>query len=454
MAKRVAVFGGGLVGTLLAYSLAKRGHQVDVYDRRHDPRSPEYSEKGRSINLALSHRGWRALESEGLGAEIRNVALPMRGRRIHPIQGEEAFQPYGIDGQAIYSVSRAGLNKAILEVAEGHPSISFHFRKRCLGMNFDERTATIEDVDTAEKTTLDHDWFFGADGAFSAIRTSMMKTDRYNYEQFFIDHGYKEFDIPPNADGSFKLKPDALHIWPRGHFMMIALPNPDGSFTCTLFFPYEGNPSFSSLKEPRQVQKFFQNYFPELIELMPDYAEQFFSNPVGSLVTIKCFPWLRGNALLLGDAAHAIVPFYGQGMNAGFEGVRLLMELLDTVGEDAWQEAFEAFQITRKKDTDAIATLALDNFIEMRDKVGDANFLRRKRIDTLFSLYQPDSWLPAYSMVTFSHIPYSEALLRGKLQDRILDDIMADLDPLQDVEEEGFIAKLWERYIGRELVLA
>jgi kynurenine 3-monooxygenase len=273
----------------------------------------------------------------------------------------------------------------------------------------------------------------------------MVKTDRFDYSQSFIEHGYKEFHIAPGPDGQWKMASKALHIWPRGHFMMIALPNPDGSFTCTLFFPFEGLPSFQSLETPKDVEEFFRFYFKDLIPLMPGFNDQFFNHPTSSLVTIKCFPWLRGNTMLVGDAAHAIVPFYGQGMNCGFEDIRILGDMLDQT--DDWNAALAAFQFHRKVDTDAISEISLANFIEMRDSVANPAFLLRKKIEALLHKLNPVEWIPRYTMVTFSNMPYSEALERGKWQDAILDMIMEDEDLPDLLRTEGYEYTLWDRYV-------
>jgi kynurenine 3-monooxygenase len=427
--KNIAIAGAGLVGSLLAIYLKKRGYNITVFERRSDMRK-KGAESGRSINLALSNRGIRALEEVGLADELKKVAIPMHGRMMHDKQGNLSSFAYGKEGQFINSVSRSGLNVVLMNEAE-RLGVEFRFEQRIAKV--DLTTTSLEIASYQLPVTGDQkpetgnssfDYIIGADGAFSAIRTAFQFTDRFDYQQDYIDHGYKELHIPAGANGAFQLEKNYLHIWPRESFMMIALPNPDGSFTCTLFFPFEGNPSFNTLKTKQDVQQFFQDIFPDAQSLMPDLLEDFESNPTSSLVTIRCYPWVRNKTLLIGDAAHAIVPFYGQGMNAGFEDCRILNNLL-TKHNDNWENVLPEFQQLRKPDADAIAQLALDNFVEMRDLVADADFLLRKKIEgKLYELF-PDKWIPLYPMVTFMDtIRYSDALAISKKQSKIMDDVM------------------------------
>lgn len=415
--KSIAISGAGLVGSLTAIYLKKRGYDVTVFERRHDMRKSG-AEGGRSINLALSNRGIRALEEVGLADELRKVAIPMHGRMMHDKQGKLSSFAYGKEGQFINSVSRSGLNIVLMNEAE-KLGVQFRFDQRIQKVDFEKTQLFVEG-----KSGEAFDLIIGADGAFSAVRGSFQFTDRFDYEQDYIDHGYKELHIPPGANGSFQLEKNYLHIWPRESFMMIALPNPDGSFTCTLFFPFDGNPSFGMLKTNADVEKFFEETFPDAKRLMPTLLEDFNTNPTSSLVTIKCYPWVRNKTLLIGDAAHGIVPFYGQGMNAGFEDCRVLNDLLNKHGDD-WDIVLPEFQKLRKPDTDAIAQLALDNFIEMRDLVADADFLLRKKIEgKLYELF-PDKWVPLYPMVTFmDNMRYSDALRTGQKQKLIMDEVM------------------------------
>lgn len=433
------------MGSLLALNLSQRGYAVDVFERRPDP-GKHFKEGGRSINLALSHRGWRALEAVGVADEVSKWALPMSGRQIHPLHQEERFAHYGKQDEAIYSVSRARLNLLLLEHAAADEQVQLHFEHRALEPDLDDRKLRFDYHGQAIEKS--YDWIFGTDGAFSALRTAMMKKPRFNYQQHYLPHGYKELRIPPRADGGFAMRPDALHIWPRKEFMMIALPNPDGSFTCTLFMAYEGQPGFDALETEAQVREFFEDQFADAVPLMPDLVSDYFSNPTPPLVTIRCGPWNYGRRILLiGDASHAIVPFYGQGMNSGFEDVRLLVEALDEPGSH-WEEVIPAYARDRKPDADAIADLALHNFVEMRDLVDDPHFLRKRRLEQAIWNAFPEHWLPLYSLVTFSHRPYREALERGRRQDALLEEILQKelLDSL--LEDDGFVERIMP-YVGR-----
>lgn len=417
--KHVAVIGAGLVGSLMAIYLAKRGYQVSVFERRPDMRLSSF-DGGRSINLALSNRGLKALEEVGAAGEIQQIAVPMHGRIMHAIDSSLTFQRYGKDGQFINSISRSSLNTVLMNMAE-QQGVKFFFNNRIARVEL-FKTLVISETGGVETKTFDG--IVGADGAFSAIRHDMQFTDRFNFSQEYIEHGYKEFEIPAGKDGQFQIEPHALHIWPRESFMLIALPNPGGTFTCTLFFPFEGKMSFNSLDSDKRVQDFFQTSFPDASILMPDLLRQFKANPTSSLVTIRCFPWARNKTLLIGDAAHAVVPFYGQGMNAGFEDCRILNTMLDR-HQDDWEAAIMNFQEERKPDTDAIAQLALDNFIEMRDLVADKEFLLRKKIEAKVHSLYPEQWIPQYSMVTFHpDIRYSEARRIGTKQKIIMDEVM------------------------------
>lgn len=437
--KHIALIGAGLVGSLLAIYLRKRKYKVSVFERRPDMRKKGY-EGGRSINLALSNRGIRALEEVGLAQVLKKTAIPMHGRMIHDLKGNLNFQPYGKEGQFINSVSRGGLNQVLITEAE-KLGAEFHFDTRIQHIDF-ENTAINFQTSNLEPRTSSFDIIIGSDGAFSAARLSMQLTDRFDYQQDYINHGYKELHIPADAAGNFKMEKNALHIWPRESYMLIALPNPDGSFTLTLFFPFEGDPSFAQLKTDVEVTHFFKTTFPDAYELMPSLLKDFFHNPTSSLVTVKCFPWVKNNTLLIGDAAHAIVPFYGQGMNAGFEDCRELNLLLDKFHDD-WNQALPAFQTLRKPNADAIAQLALDNFIEMRDLVNDPEFILRKKIEARLHQLYPNKWIPLYSMVTFQEdIPYSVAYATGQKQKKIMDEVL----------KKSGIEKSWESLNFGEIV--
>ena len=419
--KHIAIVGAGLVGSLLAIYLVKRGYRISVFERRADMRK-QTTDAGRSINLALSNRGIRALEEVGLAEEIKAVAIPMHGRMMHDVKGTLSYLPYGKEGQFINSVSRSALNILLMNTAEAL-GVGFYFENRIAKIDL-EKTTIATHSPTVEKGLYAPDIIIGADGAFSAVRGALQITDRFDYAQDYIDHGYKELHIPSGAAGTFQLEKNALHIWPRESFMMIALPNPDGSFTCTLFFPFEGRPSFSQLKTDAEVSMFFESTFPDAVPLMPSLLEDYNANPTSSLVTVSCYPWAKNNTMLIGDAAHAIVPFFGQGMNAGFEDCRILHDLLNQHNDD-WQEVLPRFQQARKKDTDAIAKLALNNFVEMRDLVGDADFLLRKKMESRLHQLFPAQWIPLYSMVTFhDDMPYSVAYETGQKQKAIMDEVM------------------------------
>jgi kynurenine 3-monooxygenase len=423
--QHIAIAGAGLVGSLLSIYLAKRGFKVSVFERRPDMRK-QTVDRGRSINLALSNRGIRALDEVGLAEEIKKVAIPMHGRTMHDRKSQLTFQPYGKQGQFINSISRSNLNIVLMDKAESL-GVEFFFNQRTTSVDFEKTELVLRNPDTNPDSYWDQgrvfDAIIGADGAFSAVRSSMQITDRFDYTQDYIAQGYKELHIPADTNGNFRLERNSLHIWPRESFMLIALPNPDGSFTCTLFFPFEGQNSFNSLKTNSEVEGFLKETFPDAFALMENPVESFMGSPASSLVTVKCFPWTRNKTLVIGDAAHAIVPFFGQGMNAGFEDCRILNQLLDQTSD--WNAIFSQFQKLRKLDTDAIADLALDNFIEMRDLVGDAKFLLRKKIEAKLNQLFPEKWIPLYTMVTFrDDIRYSEALSTGQKQKRIMGEVM------------------------------
>ena len=417
----------------MAIYLAKRGFEINVYERRPDMRKNRIS-AGKSINLALSDRGLRALKRVGLDEEILKQAIPMYGRTMHPVQGELAYQPYGKEWQAINSVSRGLLNIRLLELADEYPNIHLHFDHKCIDVNPEEGLATFLTPEGSE-IQVKGDRIIGSDGAFAATRGRLQITDRFNYSQSYLDHGYKELLIPPGEEGRFLMHKNSLHIWPRGHYMMIALPNPPGDFTCTLFFPFEGEESFASLQTEEQVMNFFKKRFPDAVPLMPTLLEDFFHNPTSSLVTVKCYPWVHTDKLaLLGDAAHAIVPFFGQGMNCAFEDCVVMDDCIEQHGND-WGKVFDAYQKERKPNADAIADLAVQNFIEMRDRVGDKEFLHRKEIEHVLSERYPELYKSQYELVTFTHTPYSEAMAMGAVNDRILGRIRKGEVSLDDREK-------------------
>lgn len=419
--KETVIIGAGLVGSLLSIYLSKRGHNVKIYERRSDMRKTDLI-AGRSINLALSDRGIKALEEVGLMNEIRKICIPMHGRFMHNTDGSSAYQPYGKEGQYINSVSRGELNCRLMDLAEENGA-EIIFNEKCNSINWEANEIEFEKTNAPEIEHVKADLIFGSDGAYSAARlTHQLQHNRFQYNQYYIDFGYKELTIPAGENGTFVLEKNALHIWPRGNFMMIALPNIDGSFTCTLFFPFEGETSFATLDTKEKVKTFFEKTFTDAVPLMPTLEEDFFNNPTASLVTVKCFPWIRDDKFaLIGDAAHAMVPFFGQGMNAGFEDCSVLNSLIDKHSEN-WRDILAEYQQLRKPDGDAICDLALNNFVEMRDKVADPKFLLQKKIEAAFSKKHPDKWMPLYSQVTFSpQIRYSDALINGQKQEVIID---------------------------------
>jgi kynurenine 3-monooxygenase len=440
--KKIAVVGSGLVGSLLAIYLKKRGHQVDVFDRSPDIRKINFS--GRSINLVMSNRGWKTLEDIGLRGEIEKIGIPVDKRAIHMQNGELVYQKYGKDGECIYSLSRGILNKKMIELAE-QAGVNFKFEQKVWDVDLNTATISIGDTERGEWTTEDYDLTFGSDGAFSRIRHRMQRQSMFNYSQEFLEIGYKELHIPANEDGSYKIDKNSLHIWPRGNFFLMALANLDGSFTCTLFMPHDGENSFDSLKTKDELEHFFSLHFPDTKEVIPDLVEDFFKNPTSYLVTMKCFPWTYSDKVaLIGDACHAIVPFYGHGMNSGFEDITVLNEMIDKYGDD-WANLLNDYENSRKPNTDAIAELSYRNFMEMSSKTANPKFLLQKKIEKWFSEKHPEKWIPLYSRVTFSTRPYTEALAIGDTQEAIMQEVlkMENIENIWDSEEvENFILRL------------
>ncbi|MCQ0111178.1 kynurenine 3-monooxygenase [Zhouia amylolytica] len=441
--KKIAIVGSGLVGSLLAIYLRNRGHVVDVYDRRPDIRKVEFS--GRSINLAMSPRGWRALEAVGIDEEIKKIAIPMDKRAIHTPDKPMYYQYYGKEGEAIYSISRGVLNRRMIDLAEA-AGARFIFNSKVWDVSLSEATVQVGESEKGEWTPNKYDLVFGADGAFSRVRHKMQRQSMFNYSQHFLDVGYKELTIPKNDDGTHKLNKNSLHIWPRGNFMFIALPNLDGSFTCTLFLPFKGENSFEVLNSEAKVASFFKEFFPDVVDVIPNLVEDFFKNPTSFLVTTKCYPWTyKDKVALIGDAAHAIVPFYGQGMNAGFEDITVLNDLMNLHNDD-WSQIFKSYQEARKPNADAIATLSYRNFMEMSNKTADENFILRKKIEAWFYDKHPELWVPLYTRVTFSERSYAEALEFGDFQKEIMDEVME----LEGIEEDWKNEEV-EQYILNKL---
>ncbi|MFQ5671074.1 MAG: FAD-dependent oxidoreductase [Acidobacteriota bacterium] len=422
---RVTVVGAGLGGSLMAITLGRAGHEVALFERRPDPREGVHS-GGRSINLAISTRGLHALGQVGLERTILDMSVPMRGRMIHRADGRRTFQPYGTaPHHAIRSVSRTDLSLALLGVAAQERNISLHFEKRCTSVDLEVPSATFACAAGGPPLTVRSQVIVGADGAFSRVRLQMQRNGRFDYQQAFLEHGYKELTIPPAPGGGFALEENALHIWPRGGYMMIALPNLDRSFTCTLFWPFHGPNSFAALRRPAEVLDFFQHRFPDTVPLMPDLVEEYLGHATGSLVTVRCRPWHHEDrAVLIGDACHAVVPFYGQGANAAFEDCVVLGECLARHGTD-WEHAFAEFESLRRGHVNILADLALSHFVEMRDRTASRLFLGRKALERgLYRLF-PGWFIPLYSMVTFSRIPYGLAVRKARRQWRTVAMVLA-----------------------------
>jgi kynurenine 3-monooxygenase len=430
---KITLIGAGLNGPLLAILLMQRGFAVEIYERRPDMRRVRMS-AGRSINLAVSTRGIHALQQAGLWERMRSIIIPMKGRMMHSIAGQLTFQPYGKnETEVINSISRAELNIALINAAE-EQGAAIHFNQRCTGYDLKTGSIRVRDEEAGEEATLEAGVVIGCDGSASSIRVEMLKLNRFNFSQQHLDYGYKELTIPAGSQGKHLLETHALHIWPRGNHMLIALPNIDGTFACILFLPFDGADSFASLTTQAEVIRFFESRFPDVVPLMPQLADNYFANPTGSMVTVKCSPWhVDGRALLLGDAVHAIVPFFGQGLNCGFEDCTCLVELLNRRGAN-WPRVFAEFEKERKINTDAIADMAIENFTEMRDRVADSRFLFRKKVELALEAKYPQLFVPKYAMVTFHRIPYSVALARGAVQDQMLAELCEAINRVEDLD--------------------
>ena len=434
----ITIAGAGPVGALLAVVLGRAGFNVKLFESRPDSRKQSIYQ-GKSINIALSDRGWLALEAVGIDEQIREHAIPMSKRVMHGMDGTLTAQSYGKDGQAIWSVSRSGINEQLLDLAEQEATVEVFFEQRLRDVDFSNASASFSHQDSSSEVQADY--LFGADGAYSKVRRLAQETPRFSYSQSFMPQCYIELTIPPNADGSFKMEKEALHIWPRKDFMLIALPNPDGSFTCTLFLNYEGDVSFAALTEQSSVTKFFNHNFPDAIPLLENPVEEFMQKSANPLFLVHVDPWVINNKVaLIGDAAHAMVPFYGQGMNCGFEDCRELGALLEQYYGD-WKKIFTAYHHRRKANADAITELARRNFVEMSDLSGDPKFLLQKKIEAKFHQMYPELWTPLYSMVTFSpHLPYADALAIGEQQKTIMQQIM-QIPDIESCWQEEFVYK-------------
>ncbi len=443
--QKIIIIGAGLAGSLLAIQMANRGFEVELYEKRPDMRKVDIS-AGRSINLALSNRGIAALNRVGMDEFIMAEAVPMPGRLIHSISGETNFQPYsGREGEYINSISRGGLNKALMDKADAMDNVKILFNQKCIGVDFSTASASFKNEKTGEIIHTSGDVVIGSDGANSAVRNEMMNIApklRFSFSQHYLDHGYKELSILPGEGGSFQMEKNALHIWPRGTYMLIALPNFDGSFTVTLFMPFEGEPGFNNLDTEAKVMDFFNTQFPDVVPLIPHLVEEFFENPSSSLATIKCYPWqVNGKSLLIGDSAHAVVPFYGQGMNASFEDCHELDKYIDQYGAD-WKRVFENYQKFRKKDADAIGDLAEENYFEMRAHVADPVFVLKRQLETKLEDTFP-GYFSKYSMVTFREdIPYSVAMNKGRAQDDLLMNICSEVKSVDELDMEEVLRRV------------
>jgi len=429
--KTFTVVGGGPVGTLLAILLARHGYKVGLYESRPDSRKTSIYQ-GKSINIALSDRGWTSLEKIGISAEAKNQAIPMYRRTIHSVNGELSALPYGKDDDAIWSVSRGGINEQLLDIADEESNITTYFEHRLVDVDFESATTTFR-VENARDLLVESDFVFGADGAHSKVRRLAHNFPRFSYSQTYMPQCYIELNIAANSDGTHQIEKNALHIWPRQDFMLIALPNDDGTFTCTLFMNYSGQPSFESLQNRSAVEVFFESNFADAMEYLENPVDVFMEKTAAPLFLVHVFPWSFNRKVgLIGDAAHAIVPFYGQGMNCGFEDCAELDALITQYDHD-WEQIFPAYENARKPNGDAIAELSKRNFVEMSDLSGDRRFQLRKKIEAKFSSLFPELWTPLYSMVTFSpDVPYSEALRIGDEQNKIMERIMG----LPNIEDD------------------
>jgi len=448
----ILVIGGGLVGSLLSTYLVRQGHEVHLFDRLPDFRKAK-APSGRSINLTICERGFTSLDRVGAGDLVRAIAIPCYGRMVHAADGSVEWQPYGNRREAIHSVSRNNLNRALLSLALEQPSLTCHFEQKCQEVDLEHLSVEFKDLRTGETSHWRGDRLFGADGAHSAVRLRLQRSQRFNLRQEYLDQGYKELNVPPAATGGWALEGNAIHIWPRGHYMLIGFPNLDRSFTLSLHMPFEGEPSFAAMRTPDDVQRLFERSFPDALPLLPNLVEDFFGRPEASMVTIRCSPWTyRDRVLLIGDAAHAIVPSYGQGANSGFEDCSVLADCIAESAGD-WGRAFHRYESLRKPSAEAIADLALEHFHELRDLVGDPQFLLRKRIERRINELFPNRYCPLYSLVSFTNVPYVEALQRDRVQRTLIDRVQA-IPGIADRLESEEIVDLIEQLIAEVVPLA
>ncbi|MEY2963242.1 MAG: hypothetical protein RL754_503 [Bacteroidota bacterium] len=442
--KKIVIVGAGLAGSYMAYAMGIKGYQVEVFEKRPDPRKANYL-SGRSINLVVSHRGWTAFAYAGIEEAIRKIVVPAFGRQIHDLEGNQSYFPYSIEGKAIHSISRSELNTTLVELAEALPNVSVYFEHFCTGIDFNHGTAIFDN--NGAECIVKADLIVGADGAGSAVRGIMMKQPRFNYSQDFIASGYKEIHIPAAEDGSPQLNIDALHIWPRREFMLMGLANTDNGFTGTVFAPFDGEFGLDHLMTGKDGLRYFEKYFKDAIPLIPNLEEQWENNPTSALACIRCNPYhWGGNTMLIGDAAHATVPFYGEGMNGSLEDVRVFLELLDERGDQNMPALLEEYTKLRVPAGNALVDLSLRNFIEMRDLVADPRFQLRKKIEQKVQKNHPDVWTPLYTQVKFTNIPYHEAKAEGERHDRIMEDIL-NMEGIADKWDSTEVEKaVLERY--------
>ncbi|HET6629704.1 MAG TPA: NAD(P)/FAD-dependent oxidoreductase [Woeseiaceae bacterium] len=465
----INIVGAGLCGSLLAVILARRGYGVTLFERGGDPRLGQPAGR-RSINLALAARGMRALEHADLMARVEPLLMPMRGRMIHAEDGGRELQPYGQrERECIYSVSRAELNRLLVDAAEHSHGVELRFRQEAVGTGAgvdpgpdpaesDANPAAdggviLQDLDRSTRYAI-HPPVVAADGAGSAVRRGLEASGRLHVTESLLPHGYKELTLPPGQDGGFQLDPGALHIWPRGGFMLIALPNPGGDFTLTLFLANDGTPGFAELESKPAVEAFFGQYFADVAPMIPNLADSFMTNPLGVLGTVRCRRWHSDEILLIGDAAHAIVPFHGQGMNAAFEDCVLLDSILEEAPHD-WEAAFARFEAEQLPNANAIADMALENYVEMRDTVRDPKFVLQKQLAFELERRLPDRFIPRYSMVMFHpEIPYAVARHHGAAQRALLDDLTQNAEKLEDIDLDSAIRLTRERLPRLEPAIA
>ena len=423
--ERIIIAGAGLVGSLLAVYLSKKGYRVDVYDRNPDPREPsEENRAGKAFNLTLCDRGFKALDEVGVGDHIREISVPAYGRFVHHENGDSAFQPYGNNSEALWSILRSDMSAAMVDFAARHANVEFHFHEKCVGLGLSPLEVEFKNMQTGAQKREQAYLLFGADGAFSGVRTYLQRFHRVSYAQEFLDQGYKELNVPATATATWVAEKNGLHMWPRGRYMLLGFPNPDGSFTWSLHMPFEGSESFASVQTERDVIDFFNTKFPDVIDHIPNLVQEFNRCPPNPMVTVRCSPWtLKGQVALIGDAAHVLYPYYGQGANAGFEDCSVLMECFEKYGDD-WNTVFSEYEQLRKPNMDAISEMVVEHYVEIRDLLDDPKFLLRKALERKINQMFPDRYMPLYTMIAFTCMPYVEALRIDREQRSMIDYLM------------------------------